>query len=153
MRYRTLLFTVPGIAVILALAGCGSEQAKSTSNRASPPEVGSPSPAAPATNLTITVKASAQAPATIWTLTCDPVGGTHPDRGTACTKLNALPDPFAPVPPHQMCTMIFGGPQEATVTGTWKGKRINATFNRKNGCEISRWNKVAPLFGPVPPAR
>jgi subtilisin inhibitor-like len=154
MRYRTLLFTLPGIAVILGLSSCGSEQATSTPSRTSP-EVASPAPAEPATKLTIAVKASAQAPAKTWALTCGPVGGTHPDAAAACATLDkvTVDDPFKPVPKHQMCTMIFGGPEEATVTGTWKGKPVNAKFNRKNGCEMSRWSNLAALFGPVPPAR
>lgn len=154
MRYRTLLFTVPGVAVILTLASCGSEQAQSTSNRTSSPEVASPAPAKAETDLTIAIKASAQAPAKNWKLTCGPVSGDHPDAAAACTALDRVQgDPFAPVPKNQMCTMVFGGPEEATVTGTWKGKQVNAKFNRKNGCEMSRWSKIAPLFGPVPPVR
>jgi hypothetical protein len=52
-----------------------------------------------------------------------------------------------------MCTMIYGGPETATVTGTWNGKKVDATFNRKNGCELKRWSVLAPLFGSLPPVR
>jgi hypothetical protein len=45
------------------------------------------------------------------------------------------------------CTMIFGGPQVATVKGTWRGKPVDARFARDNGCEIARWNKAKPLIG------
>ncbi|WP_312881713.1 SSI family serine proteinase inhibitor [Actinomadura alba] len=110
----------------------------------------SPSPAQPTTDLTIQVtapKASADAPTRKWTLTCDPAQGTHPDPTAACAALGKAPDPFTPVSKEQVCTMIFGGPEEATVTGTWKGKRVAAKFNRKNGCEVSRWNGLAPVFG------
>jgi hypothetical protein len=45
-----------------------------------------------------------------------------------------------------MCTQIYGGPQEALVTGTFGGRRVWARFSRRNGCEIARWNRIAFLF-------
>ncbi|MHA7268323.1 serine protease inhibitor [Arthrobacter sp. HLT1-20] len=53
----------------------------------------------------------------------------------------ALPDP------NRVCTQQYGGPQLATVTGTFKGRTVNAAFSRTDGCEISRWDALAPLFG------
>jgi hypothetical protein len=53
---------------------------------------------------------------------------------------------FAPVPPGQVCTQIYGGPQQARVTGTLGGRRVSARFRRTNGCEIARWNRLAFLF-------
>jgi hypothetical protein len=32
------------------------------------------------------------------------------------------------------------------VTGRFRGVRIRARFNRRNGCEIARWNRVRFLF-------
>lgn len=113
----------------------------------------SPSPAGPATDLTIKVKASAQTPAKTSTLTCDPPAGTVRDPAAACAALSRATDPFAPVPKGQQCTMIYGGPEEATVTGTWKGKRVDARFNRKNGCELSRWTGLDPVLGKLQPVR
>ena len=81
-----------------------------------------------------------------WTLRCHPVGGTLPHRATACTKLGKVAHPFAPVPPDIACTDIYGGPQEALVTGTFHDVRIRARFNRRNGCEIARWDRVKFLF-------
>jgi hypothetical protein len=82
-----------------------------------------------------------------WTLTCNPPGGTHPDPEAACRALEengeqALP----PVSPTQRCTMIYGGPQTATVTGTWGGEEVDAEFSRTNGCEIHRWKSLAGLL-------
>ncbi len=42
--------------------------------------------------------------------------------------------------------MIYGGPEEAHVYGTFQGEEVDATFNRGNGCEIERWDSLAPLF-------
>jgi hypothetical protein len=81
-----------------------------------------------------------------WTLRCNPVAGTLPHPAAACTKLGRIPHPFAPVPPGTACTDIYGGPQEALVTGKFRGVRIHARFNRRNGCEIGRWDRVKFLF-------
>lgn len=82
-----------------------------------------------------------------WRLTCDPPGGDHPDPVGACQALEtsgarALP----PVPKDMACTMLYGGPERATVTGTWNGRDVLATFSRTNGCEISRWAQMVPLL-------
>ena len=81
-----------------------------------------------------------------WTLQCSPTGGTLPHRAAACTKLARLSRPFAPVPTGVACTQIYGGPQTALVTGTFRGRKVRATFNRRNGCETARWNAVGFLF-------
>ena len=44
------------------------------------------------------------------------------------------------------CTQIYGGPQEALVTGRFRGKLVRVRFSRKDGCEIARWNRVLFLF-------
>jgi hypothetical protein len=54
--------------------------------------------------------------------------------------------PFAPVPKSSSCTLIYGGPETADVTGTFRGRPLNAHFERGNGCEIARWNSVKFLF-------
>lgn len=82
-----------------------------------------------------------------WTLTCDPPGGDHPDPEAACRALEkngrtALP----PVPKDQACTMIYGGPQKARITGTWNGKQVDSTLSRTNGCEIARWKALTGLL-------
>jgi hypothetical protein len=57
-----------------------------------------------------------------------------------------LRSPFAPTPAQTACTQIYGGPQEAFVSGRFRGRLIHSSFNRRNGCEIDRWNRVAFLF-------
>lgn len=83
-------------------------------------------------------------------LKCDPAGGTHPEAKSACARLDEIAaenkDPFTPVPEGQMCTMQMGGPATARVTGTWHGRSVDATFSRKNGCEISRWQNLVPVL-------
>jgi len=126
---------VPLIALILLAGGCGDSQ----------PAAG------PQTSLSITVVADAGAPPNVLTLTCDPAGGNHPQPAQACAALGrAGATVFDPVPKDQACTMIYGGPQTAKVTGTYKGNRVDATFKRTNGCEIARWEKLGTTFFNVP---
>ena len=84
-----------------------------------------------------------------WTLRCNPTGGTLPRAARACALLAALERPFTPIPRGAICTQIYGGPQEAFVRGTYRGRRVWARFNRAGGCEIDRWNRHAFLF-PIP---
>jgi hypothetical protein len=81
-----------------------------------------------------------------WTLRCAPAGGSLPHPGRACRGLSRLSAPFAPTPAGVACTMIYGGPQMARVTGTFRGHAVRTEFRRRNGCETARWDKVAFLF-------
>jgi hypothetical protein len=79
-------------------------------------------------------------------LTCPPSGGAHGRPVKACAALERHEDALKPVGSDVACSEIYGGPAEARVTGTIGERRINATFNRSNGCEIVRWDKLAPLL-------
>ena len=46
-----------------------------------------------------------------------------------------------------MCTEIYGGPQTATVTGTFAGAKVSTALARTNGCEIGRWDALSALVG------
>lgn len=50
------------------------------------------------------------------------------------------------VPENEACTMIYGGPATASVTGTVDGTEIDASFSREQGCAIARWDAVSPLW-------
>ncbi|MFF4604002.1 SSI family serine proteinase inhibitor [Streptomyces sp. NPDC001339] len=109
-------------------------------------------PHAPVDHLTVTVHHSGSASTNgTFELYCHPSSGsTHRDPKGACAKLDRMTkwgkDPFAPAPQSAQCTMIYGGPATAQVTGTWAGRRVNAQFKRTNGCEVSRWNDFEPLL-------
>jgi hypothetical protein len=48
------------------------------------------------------------------------------------------------------CTLQYGGPETATITGTFDGTGIDTAFHRADGCGISDWellNRVLPLPG------
>jgi hypothetical protein len=89
-------------------------------------------------------------PAETWSLDCAGGGdSSHPDADAACAALEALDDPFAPLPEDMMCTEQYGGPQEALVTGTWRGDEVDLQVSRRNGCEIAQWDSLVPLL-PAP---
>lgn len=90
---------------------------------------------------------------TTWTLTCADgvVGGDHPDAQNACDAIAAAKSPWAPVPKDMACTQVYGGAQTATVTGTWGGESVDARFARNDGCQIARWDRIAPLLQPGTP--
>ena len=125
--------------VLASAAACGSHDAS-----AGPAE--QPSARAPATDLTVSVTAKPGAKPHEWRLKCNPPGGSHPDAKKACAALAKAKNPFKATPKNRMCTQIFGGPQKAQIDGTWNGAKVDATFSRKNGCEIDRWNAIKTVF-------
>jgi Subtilisin inhibitor-like len=91
-----------------------------------------------------------QSEKTRWTLRCGPAAGTLPRPARACARLlNGGMALFAPISQHVACTEIYGGPQTGRVVGTYKGRRVFASFSRSNGCHISRWDGVSPWLLPA----
>ncbi|MBM9508997.1 hypothetical protein [Actinacidiphila acididurans] len=79
-------------------------------------------------------------------------GEDRADRNP-CAHLDRIGGPLPAVPDGQACSMIYGGPQTATVTGMWRGHHIHEDYRRTNGCEVARWSRMvpalpAPLQGP-----
>ena len=124
---------VARIALLLVLAlaaGCGGTEAAGDDR---PPRY----------DLTITYwPAGRGGEARTATLMCDPDGGSHPDPVGACDALLQHEDALKPVAGDVACTQIYGGDQEATAIG----RGVDAAFSRANGCEIARWDKLAPLL-------
>lgn len=94
-----------------------------------------------------------------YTITCGDQPVLEPpvdalDPATACRRLTdpAVVQRLAQGPPaDQMCTEVYGGPQEATITGTIDGVAVDATVSRVNGCEIDTWDRL--LAGILPPTQ
>jgi hypothetical protein len=120
------------------VAACGSGSGDDDEGAAAP---------APTTELTITFWPDGREGESFEeTLTCDPSGGTHPSPEAACMGLAADPEALEPVPSDAVCTLIFGGPEQATVVGVIDGEDVDAAFERSNGCEIDRWDRLAVLL-------
>jgi len=101
------------------------------------------------TSLHISVSNTGDLMARTYTLRCNPVGGTLPQPASACRRLTQLRAPFTPTPEGTACSEIYGGPRIAFVRGRFRGRSISTTFNRRDGCEIARWNRVRFLFPPT----
>lgn len=126
---------IAALIALLAAVGCGAG--------ASAPAAGSSG----ATELKITYWSQGRTagPARNWTLRCAPAGGTLPQAAAACRRLGTMRSPFAPIPRDTACTEQYGGPQVALITGTFRGTRLWALLQRRNGCEISRFKRLAFL--------
>jgi Subtilisin inhibitor-like len=83
---------------------------------------------------------------TVYTLRCEPPGGTTPDPVAACARLLTGPSLFAPRPAHLLCPMIMESAARASVTGTYFGKQVHVTIV-EGGCDLSRWAKLKRVFG------
>lgn len=94
------------------------------------------------------------------TVTLDPDGAGGPENPAteelSCEELSEDPaclavrdlsaSDFDPTPPGQACTELFGGPDEATVTGEINGEDVDTELTRANGCEIERFDRALPLL-------
>jgi hypothetical protein len=123
-------------ALTLAISACGSDD--------EPTQTANDQLA----NLTIAVDQDGEntgAPAQELKLTCE--SASDSDGCKAADAMTA--EDFAPTPPGQACTQIFGGPETATVKGTLHGEPVDATFSRSDGCEVERWKAVEPLLSQV----
>ncbi|WP_228031953.1 SSI family serine proteinase inhibitor, partial [Streptomyces phyllanthi] len=142
-----------GVAALGAVAGLVTAPSAAYAGSGTP---GPAFPFAPEDRLTVTVQAAGAADGT-YELECHPYGGNHPDARDACAQLDRSTtwdrSPFAPVHPDTVCTMQYGGRATAHVTGIWAGRPVDAHFNRRNGCEIARWDSLVPLLPRIRPQK
>ncbi|ANH95462.1 hypothetical protein A8713_15240 [Streptomyces sp. SAT1] len=119
-----------------------------------PGSVGAPPPVRPedrgGDHLTVTVRHAGAGKDGTYELYCHPGGGSHPDVRRACRVLDGRTrwgrDTFAPVQEGSVCTLQYGGPATAHITGTWAGRPVDARYDRRDGCAISRWDGLVPVL-------
>ena len=73
---------------------------------------------------------------------------TIPTPTEACAAVEGHRKALNPVPKDRMCAQVYGGPEKATITGTWRGEPIFAVLARTNACETARWDALVPLVPP-----
>ncbi|MFJ4264116.1 SSI family serine proteinase inhibitor [Paenarthrobacter nicotinovorans] len=167
MRLR---FVRPLLAVlaVAGLAACSSTSAPGTSGSTSqsPSSSASSSPSsspAPSSTsaaagpgdaqLSITLLETPEASPQNFTLVCS--GGVpaaeskHPSPAEACAAIKSNPAMLSPAPPRadRACTMQYGGPATAKVTGSVDGKEVTAAFSRTDGCQIGMWDAAKSVLG------
>jgi hypothetical protein len=125
--------------ILALLAGCGGGDDDSDE-----------SPERPlAADLTVVVRKNPDDVGRRRTIRCTELGPKAPEP--ACRRLAGLSsDQLAPVPADTACTQIYGGPSVASVKGTLRGERVDASFELINGCEIERWDRNRVLLGDLP---
>lgn len=141
-RLRTASAVSVALSVV-GLAACGAP--------VSPGSPGEPEATEAGSTLTIRFTPAPEADTKVWTLTCQPPGGSHPAPEAACTTLAELTesgDPFVQPPADEICPQIYGGPQQAKVEGEWRGASVSATYSRRNGCDMKRWDEMEPVIAP-----
>jgi hypothetical protein len=82
-------------------------------------------------------------------LACAPErAGDHPRLDEACVRAAQLDlSLFAPAA-DEACTLLYGGPHEAHVSGVLRGRAIDLWLSRSDGCEIARWDALVPILPP-----
>lgn len=86
-------------------------------------------------------------PNTVWQLSRLSCPADRSDQQRACKLLAALPgELWQPLPADQPCAMIYGGPAAARVQGSLAGQKIQQSFSRRDGCQIARWEQIAPVL-------
>ncbi|MFI1367226.1 SSI family serine proteinase inhibitor [Streptomyces griseochromogenes] len=143
------------VSALVTLAAVSAAAAPATSAAAAAPATAAvPPPVQPedraGDRLTVVVRHAGSGLDGTYELSCHPEAGRHPDAAGACRALDANTrwgrDTFAPVAPGSTCTMLYGGPATAHVTGTWAGRPVDASYDRSNGCEIGRWDRLVPAL-------
>ncbi len=161
------------IAVTIALiaAACGSDQTTpSDGGGSAPPDTSLPTTTTPdgplgagpypVVTLELTVT-HPEAEALTYTISC--LGDTatitgdvplDPDRACEALGREDVRTRLVEGPPaDQVCAEIYGGPDVATITGSYDGVDgvpVDTTVDRTNGCGISDWDTL--LADILPPA-
>ena len=137
---------VAGLAVALALGGCGE---------ADEPAAQRPATTAGAVELTV-VDDDGSGRKQTGTLTCRGADrraeGALEGRAPAaelCAQARGISELLTTKPDEaRACTQIYGGPETALVTGTIDGQKVNRRFRRTNGCELADFKRAAGLLRP-----
>ena len=74
---------------------------------------------------------------------------TATDAAAACEQIESLTAAFDPVPADQACSQQYGGPEQIVLYGRWAGNPVDTTLTRTNGCEIDRYESLAPVLLPL----
>ncbi|WP_046471425.1 hypothetical protein [Allosalinactinospora lopnorensis] len=101
------------------------------------------------------VRVSDRERAYIQNLTCtgdreaDPAACAEIAQSQSQAAEDGAGDPFSEVDDSAVCTDKVYGPQEAVITGTWKGEEIEVSLSREGSCEEARWQRLTPLTDPL----
>lgn len=132
-RRRFLLAAIAAGAV--AVAGC------SAGAHGGPGGTGAPAKVAVKFRFT----GGPENPTKLWTLNCEPAGGTHPDPAAACSALLKLKNPFAARSKQIACPMILRSNRKIVVTGTWFGVPVHRVVI-DGGCDLELFSALDKIL-------
>ncbi|QBI54663.1 SSI family serine proteinase inhibitor [Streptomonospora litoralis] len=126
-RTPVLLGLLTGLMV--AVPGAHAAQAASA-------ETGGHAAQVPGSAMRLSVAVPEQKSAEHTTLTCSPVGGSHPDAEAACAALERSGGDFTALGQRDqqtMCTLEYA-PVRLSATGTWQGAPVDYDETFSNPC-------------------
>jgi hypothetical protein len=129
---RRLVRLLPALLVATTLAACGEDEQPAGGGRAD------------TTRLSVHVTGAGPDSLSI-DLRC---GGSEPCDRAQLDKLAAVAEPADPT---RACTMQYGGPEKAHMTGTLEGKPVDVEVTRSNGCGIADYEALFAALGRKPP--
>jgi hypothetical protein len=129
------LICLPVLLAAGLLAACGADEERA----ASPP--------APADSTRLIVEVTHAQPDLVrMELRC---GGARPCDAGRMSRLGAALDKAENR--ARACTMVYGGPERAHVTGTLEGRRVDVSMSRSDGCGIADYDALFAALGRKPP--
>ena len=133
---RGLVRLLPALLALLAataVAACGADEEQPAAS--AQPDT---------TRLTVEVTGARPEPITI-RLRC---GGREPCERARLDKVAEVAEPDDPA---RACTLVYGGPEKAQVTGMLEGRPVDVTVTRTNGCGIAEYEALFVALGRTPP--
>ncbi|MDQ0093742.1 hypothetical protein [Paeniglutamicibacter psychrophenolicus] len=143
------------VGAALLLSGCAGSTGGGTTpfESATPPAPStSPGTGPPTTDLQVSIRADGSVESAHYRLLCRGAGplpeSRHPDAARACALVAKEPNLLAG--PRRganvACTMQYGGPAVAVVSGTMDGRAVNRRFDLRDGCGIADWHAALALL-------
>jgi hypothetical protein len=128
------LLCLPVLLAAGLLAACGADEERAAA----------PAPA-DSTRLVVEVTHAHPDPVRV-ELRC---GGAQPCDASRMSRLGATLDKAKDR--TRACTMVYGGPERAHVTGTLEGQPVDVSVTRADGCGIAAYEALFAALGRKPP--
>lgn len=151
MRARIpVLLAALFLSATVALGGCADGDGHGEASSA--PATSGPPASQTTADLQVSIRSNGTEESSHYHLLCSGVAALpaseHPNADAACALVARQPQLLAGSKSRvdEACTMQYGGPAIAVVSGTLEGRAIERRFDRRDGCGISDWQSALPLL-------